>query len=1249
MIRATLRRLPAQVGLGVAILASATLIGGCAEERPIIDRVQPNVLSKSMFHGEWYYVRTVVDVPAANGFTHVGDTDHSGMKKITWDIQEDYLYARRSTELIEGGDAKDEEGEGYKGEVVAAYRIQSHFDIVNAYNPTTGEQLNIREENTRDRPWYAREYIRVDWSTNLVHNYTLSFEAASVEPVPYYVQEIDPATGERNVDAPYFEADGSYFDITNKLYAKAGTTEYPGYGTIPLCWLFGNEFDECGAGEFTIRNSFKKIDPTHQYELLPYKGKQTEVFGFFTTDRLVYDDHNGIREQTKKRFLNRHNLWKKWWDDNGDPIPYAERELRPIVYHVNTDFPEDLKPVARDVAAQWDGVFTDAVKALGHDPKGPAFILCENNPVREGDPAECGAPGTVARLGDIRYSFMAYIPKYMTYGLLGLGPSNNDPETGEIISGMGYVYHHNNTAAYQVQEMIELLNGDRDPTDYINGLDLAGWRDAVNSDPGALSQTYGLDEAGYMVEQIANGPAARFWQGRRYPITPADEQFQAQHGVEKWIKPFFDDMYRQGLANGERSGSTGRLAQVAGTYIEDLLVDDELLAATGHDPSMPLTDDIMDRVSVARGGLGQFMKDRARIREELAARHNKYLPEMADDALMGLARDLQGKPPEEVYEAARRAIYTAVLAHEVGHSLGLMHNFGGSDDAINYHDDYWHIRDDGNVGPRTDVDPITTEEIDAKLYNHAYSSVMDYAGRYTIDGRGIGKYDRAAILFGYAGKVEVFEDTAGVDPSWFTQWFETDGDVIFFRGNGPEAVHYTTFYNRMGDRLYAEDNRRLVDVADVSADFSTATVDGETKIRVPYIYCSHSRANLSDSCLTRDFGADPAERMKNIIDELNTWYIQRSFPRGSISSTHFNYVERWYGRIYDRLKKWHDIYGLYNALLPQFYSPEVMQRFLTEPTTGWGGKTWAVQNAFNYLVQTVMMPDIGGYRMVTQTPDGYGMVIKSPSLVSPLELDVTNGRYFSTDWGFNVDGRECGYFWHECLHHVGFYLDKIMAIEALSDSETNFVARSSPEDLREWEVSYYSTFPRQISKISAALTDGDFREVGPYLDGDGVMRFPNYAGALEAKHDMPVDPYATFTVQLYWQVMGQARFFENYDQSFRDESRIFVLGTGEAPNVDPNRMITFTDPTSGMVYGALRYADRVGAGQGVLERAWRLMRNSDMCDEDGLTETDADDCTAGFNASLRATAGASLYDHIELIKIMADLSPMMNFGNPYSP
>lgn len=1229
-------------------LLSTALVAGCAEERPVIDRVQPNALQKATFDGEWYYVRTVVDVPASNGFTHVGDTDHTGMKKIRWDIQENWLYARRTTELIEGADRKVEEGEQYEGEVVAAYRILGHFDIQQAYNPTTGEQLNIREENARDRPWYERDYFRVDWSQNNVHNYAMSFEAQSVEPVPYYVQEIDPDTGERHPDAPYFEEDGSYFDITNKLFARAGTFDYPGYGTIPICWLFGNEFDECGAGEFTIRNSFKKIDPDHQYEPLPYKGKATEVFGYFTTDRMVYDEHTGIRQQTRKRFLNRHNMWKRWYDANGEPLPYAERELRPIVYHVNRDFPDDLRPIARNVAAQWNTVFTDAVVALGHQPDGDAFILCENNPIREGDPAECGAPGTSPRLGDIRYSFMAYVPKYMTYGLLGLGPSNNDPETGEIISGMGYVYHHNNLAAYQVQEMLELLNGDRATDDYIDGVDLEGWRDAVQNDPGGLSTTFGIADAQHMVEQMTTGPAAQFWSGMRYEITPADEAFMEANGVDAFLAPHWDSMYRMGLMSGDRNSSKGRLAQLRGSYIEDLLIDDELLAATGHDPRMPVTEDVLDQVSVARGGLGQLMKQREQIRTELAARYNKYLPEMADDALMGLARDLQGKSPEEVYETARNAIYTAVLAHEVGHSLGLMHNFGGSDDAINYHDEYWHIRDDGNVGPRAEGhDPITQEEVDAKIYNHAYSSVMDYAGRYTIDGRGIGKYDRAAILFGYAGKMEVYDDHGSVSPSDFREWYERDGEIIRFANSGPTAMHYTTFFNRMGELMYADSNRRLVDVEAFSDDFSTATVDGEEKVRVPYIYCSHSRANLSDSCLTRDYGADPGERMKHIIDDLNTWYIQRNFPRGSITNTHFNYVSRWYGRIYNRMKKWHDLYGLYAALLPQFYSPQQMQRFYTDPVNGWGMKTWGVQNAFNYLVQTVLMPDVGTYGLNRYTPDGIPQVNKV-STIGPPTVDLTQARYFSTDWSFGGE-RECGYFWHECLHHVGFYLDKIMAIEALSDSETNFVARSSPEDLREWEVSFYSTFPDQISTISAALTNGDFRAVAPRLGDDGKLVWPNYAGPLDEMSDRPVDPYATFTVQLYWQVLGQARFFENYDQSFRDESRIFILGTGAAPDLDAENMITFRDPSTGMLYGALRYDDKMGAGHGVIDRAWRLYRNSDLCDDAEATTTDMDDCNPEFPPQLQATARAWLYDHLELIKIMADLAPMMNYGDPYSP
>ena len=1221
-------------------LTALTLLSACAEEREAIDRVQPNALEKSRFVDEWYYQRTVVDVPAATGFTFVGGTDFNGLTKISWDIQEDFLYARRSTELLRGADTKEAEGDLYRGEVVAAFRIESHFDIIKAYNSTTGEELNILEENTRDRPWYERDYIRVDWSQNLVHNYDLDFEAASVESVAYYVQEVDPLTGKAHPDAPYFDDAGRYFDVTNKLFARAGTAELEGYGTVPLCWLRGEEFSECGAGEYTIRHSFLKVGD-RQYEPLPYKGKPTEVFGFFWTDKEIYDPQEGIREQNKERYLNRHNIWKRVRENDGTVIPIAEREVRPIVYHVNRAFPDDLKPMAQTVADQWNGVFLDVVRSQGVDPgEQRMFIGCLNNPVRPGDPVECGPEGTSPRIGDIRYSFMAYVPGYMTYGLLGLGPSNTDPDTGEIVSGMGYVYHHNNLAAYNVQEMVELLNGNKAADDFIDGVDLTDWVDKANGEDGS-SRTFGLEDAQHMVDRIADRGPTRRMARERIQITAADEAFQAEHGFQAWLEPHLDRLHRDGFHDAERQAPDARLAALEGTYIEDLLINEEMLLAAGKAPGEQARDEHKRAASIARGGFGARARDLSQLREEFAAERNMYLPEMVDDGLMGLARELKDKSGQDVYNTARRRIYTAVLAHEVGHSLGLQHNFGASDDSVNYFDRYWELRDDGEVGPRL-VDPITEDEINGQIYNHAYSSIMDYAGRLTIDGAGIGKYDRAAVLFGYAQKVEVFKDIGRSNAGQVRDWFESDGDVLGFGARGPTALHYTTLYKSFPAAKYGPDNRMLVDVSTLNGNYSVAEVDGTTYARVPYIYCSHSRSNLGDSCLTRDFGADSYERMKNILDELDTWYVLRSFPRGRIGVDNYNYVSRYYGRIYHRLKNWNNLYGLYADILPQFYDPDELRAALMDPVNGWGGQTWAVQNAFNYLVQTLLMPDVGAYGGPYTQADGTQLMltgVNSPS----LQLGVESARYYSTSWG---DGdRDCGYQWWECLHHVGYYLDKIMAVEALTDNSTNFVARATPEDIRQWEVGYYSTFPDQLMAINQAIMGGDWSRVAPY-NQRGELLFPNYAGALSETHRAPVDPFATFTVQLYWQVLGQARFPTGFDRRFVDESRLFVEGTGGEPNLPEDRKLRYRDPFDGTTYVALRY-DGGGGGEAILERALRMTRWSNHCDRSEETAWVEDDCDPQIDQASKDYVTAQLNQYIELVRIMADLTPMMEFGDPY--
>ncbi|MBN2360105.1 MAG: zinc-dependent metalloprotease, partial [Deltaproteobacteria bacterium] len=953
---------------------------------------------------------------------------------------------------------------------------------------------------------------------------------------------------------------------------------------------------ECGAGEYTIRQSFKKIDPDYQYEALPFSGPLTELFGFFTTERLVYDDREGVREPRKERWINRFNLWKKSWDViDGErvPIPYPEREIRPIVYHVNQDWPADdpdLEAAVRLAADQWNEALTASVRALGKDPgQQRVFVLCPHNPVREGDPAECGPAGTAPRMGDLRYSYFAYVPTFDNYGLLGFGPSNQDPMTGEIISGNAHVYSANNRAAHQVVEMVQLLTGQMSADSYVDGVNLTNWIEQMTGRSEPLQRSFGLDDARHFAHQVSHGAKSSYWDGQRRAITAAEERAQAALGFRAWAEPYLDLMYQRGIHNGQTATALRqqRLAALQDTDIEQMLLGEDLYLGLGHDPALPVTDDLVRQASVVRGGLGEFVLQRQRLLEEYAEQRNLDLAEMADDALIGLARDLAGRnlSPDDLYHTIRRTILQAVITHECGHTLGLSHNFGGSDDAINYFDQYWRIRaQDGTVGPRL-TDPITQNELDQQIYSYAYTSIMDYASRYTIDGGGIGKYDRAAIMFGYAQKVEVFENTRSVPVSTFRNWWATDGDIIGFYTSGPRATHYTYFYHQMGEDMYRSGNRSLVDVSELD---DTMAQSNDGRVRVPYIYCSHTRSDLSDNCLSRDAGADSYERMKNILDDLNSWYIMRNFPRGQVGRSDDNFVERYYPRVYHRLKKWHDIYGLYLDFLPMYYTPAQVEAFLTDVESGWGTKTVAVQNAFNHLVQTLLMPDVGPhYGLVTQ-PDGTRVAQKYGASTG-FTVDITGGRYYSTSW--SGSSYDCGYYWWECLHHIGFYLDKIMAIEALSDSSTNFVARSTPEDVREWEISYYNSFAPQIAQINRAILAGRWDAIAPYWEG-GQVKFPNYAGDLAQTHVTPVDPMATFTVQLYWQVLGLTRFVDNFDPRFVDQSRIYYLGEGHDTAIPASRRVVFTDPTSGLSFTAVRYdtgGGEPGAGQASLERANALL------------------------------------------------------------
>ena len=288
---------------------------GCAQERPAINQVQVNALSKHFFAGanlsdpsddpEFYMRNTVIDVPYGSGQDGLFTATYAQpLSRIRWEIDENTLVARLTYDRIQntGNQAAQAAtsnmapptGMGASqvvtdGQVVAMFNIQSQFDIRRSYNPQTGEEYNVIVENSTDRPWYQREYFRVDWSKNLItDNYdfdTLSmigiFGGVSYSPSSYEV------TDPNSPDAPTFDMDTGYFDITTKAFATPNTVNTP-YGTFPACFLpadYGGlnvyPVTNCGVTELTLRLSFKKV-VNDDFEPTDWDGNKMDAFGWFT-------------------------------------------------------------------------------------------------------------------------------------------------------------------------------------------------------------------------------------------------------------------------------------------------------------------------------------------------------------------------------------------------------------------------------------------------------------------------------------------------------------------------------------------------------------------------------------------------------------------------------------------------------------------------------------------------------------------------------------------------------------------------------------------------------------------------------------------------------------------------------------------------------------------------------------------------------------------------------------------------------
>jgi Met-zincin len=813
---------------------SATLAGAvlgllfataCGQGPELVDRTQPNYVRKSdLSAGTWYLQDTVVGVPSTSPVTFEGY--QATLEKVRFEIQEKYLVAYRSYEYLPGADPSVDrtrstigkvvtvDGRPYRGAPVAAWPIDSHFDRIREYSPATGEQSNVLVENTTDRPWYERDYIRVDWGHQVITNYSNPrFLWNTLEDFSTYVQPAEARAGDDAFFAQYLDVNGKqqlqYFDVTSRQYWEPGTIDYPGYGAIPYCWLNPRVVD-CRGAEIKVRTSALRVDEAAvaDYEPLTYDDVLNKKFGFFRMgdalqQRPTYDRNYGTRLSGRLLYAARHNIWERAHDENGATIAVQSRQPRPIIYYLSENYPAALRQSARQMEGDWDRAFRRAVavpRGLGVDQVPQMFYVCEN-PVPAGAPAACGETGLHVRMGDLRYNMFNWVDQPQLAGPLGYGPSSVDPETGEIIQTVANLYGASvDLQAGHTVQLLEVLMGDLSLEDLIAGRDVKDYlvHNRNPTDP-----------------RRPDGPA-QSKSGLTSEPTQTMSSFAAVTGPLRERLQAYKTLGSLPVLKEDRYSVVNTLI-AQNPSLQQALVDSPeiragvLAAAPGEAWRQKLQSDEGFYRTVARETLLRFneIERLQKSRFQAAERQSIWLAEFSDDAFIGLAKDMkalfssrvdqlqaEGRSAaearalakEEIYQTVRNAIVRFVGDHELGHTVGLQHNFAGSFDALNYQDRFWELRKSTigvlaggqrvlPISPQDLVDASepTQAQLDSGMAGFAYATVMDYSSRIEIHGHGLGKYDDAAILFAYAGGrepgwVEVFRETrADTDPAAYRQ------------------------------------------------------------------------------------------------------------------------------------------------------------------------------------------------------------------------------------------------------------------------------------------------------------------------------------------------------------------------------------------------------------------------------------------------------------------------------------------------
>ncbi|MBL9027499.1 MAG: zinc-dependent metalloprotease [Myxococcales bacterium] len=1131
----------------------------------------------------------------------------------------------------------------YRGDVVAMYPVRRHYDV-----RLEGERAVV----DTTRPWYLAAHVEVDWGHNLVEQtFDRSFVFLDREKrITHLGADLPHRDGFFTNRSAAGELES--FDFVTRLFVEPELSAHQSldglfywYGD---CRLLG----PCTAAEVHVRTAFRRVDPEEDFEPRPYGERQYSHFPLFRSERVSFDPYAGFTIPGRVQLAQAFPIWEQVYrrsadgsierDESGAPveIPHADRVVRPIRFYLTGEWPVDLFETVEDVIADYDAILKEAAQELreGAPVDADMVMLDYNGLVREvdatgletecaalveagvatvevlddGRPA-CGfsdyAPGRyaaffdratprhsewrleperrVAVLGDLVHHSLHWVHAPQQAGPLGYGPSFIDPESAKTIAAQPAIYGH----ALNTYTTLTLA--------------------AINVQNGRLSMEAYLAGEGAAVDQVTSGQTT-------FELADPTAQIRrrllerARGAARPDVALLGEDGARElELAVQHATPlSASRGSALLAAAVENDGTAAELLRVESPDP-----DAHPSYVDTA-------LLEAASARQRRALENNVTLADFYDPFTVAVADRYKDLPTAELapmgsaWLEIRRLIAGGLIAHEMGHTFGLRHNFRASHDAINYSDRYWELRRTtlAPASELTDMAAIvasatpTEEQLSAGMPAEAASSVMDYHASFN-EGARLGRYDRAALMLLYAGRVEVFDSPAeSLDPDWRdaarSAFLATDR----FTQAPARAFHYAQvpFLLGNGDAtagVEALKRRRWARWDEVVADQELGSE--ATLVPVPYESCTDYELGMSEGCLLYDAGADPYEMAVAIANRYERDVVA-SFRRDRVDfslTPELRFLRSLrlfflpFRNVYQHGIEWATARGL-------DYST---------PRDGlWLAGTYL---AANTLARVLTTP---AYGPVAPSPD-FSVCPPAPSggRAGSLSVPMGIGRRLDTVYDSDSDFFE--------VSEVGHRSDRRAALFSLTADWYEDYA------VADRGLPWSQGFGGFLSRTVGATFLGD-PSLSPRIDAAGNIAFsdPLDVMAFGAGGGWGVPPagcvldVARDDLERYVTVIYVAAFLrESLNFRVADRFRVFRVGSSEEPQVGPSHeIISFVDPETGIVYGALRPVgiDIVSVDYPAVTTVERGRAISDALAVEGVGESEREDLEAGLRGVARDAA-----------------------------